>query len=194
MPGKAWTSPEFLTIYTHTLSVSKVHGANMGPTWVLSAPGGPHVGPINIAIRGGLRWIPSLRCSHFFSARDPSLSTDTQPAVGEVTWMACSGSNAPDRHLRWPHTLPVQTAWPGIPTHAAGRVCSPSQMARFMGPTWGLTGAERTQVGPMLAPWTLLSGCLHQAESTGRYSLVIVGKLYHRRLCGLKLGLPPAGC
>ena len=24
---------------------SKVHGANMGPTWALSAPDGPHVGP-----------------------------------------------------------------------------------------------------------------------------------------------------
>ena len=31
---------------------SKVHGANMGPTWVLSAPDGPHVGPMNLAIRG----------------------------------------------------------------------------------------------------------------------------------------------
>ena len=31
---------------------SKVHGANMGPTWVLSAPDGPHVGPMNVAIRG----------------------------------------------------------------------------------------------------------------------------------------------
>ena len=30
---------------------SKVHGANMGPTWVLSAPDGPHVGPKNLAIR-----------------------------------------------------------------------------------------------------------------------------------------------
>ena len=29
---------------------SKVYGANMGPTWVLSAPGGPHVGPMNLAI------------------------------------------------------------------------------------------------------------------------------------------------
>ena len=29
--------------------------------------------------------------------------------------------------------------------------------ARFMGPTWGPPGADRTQVGPMLAPWTLLS-------------------------------------
>ena len=30
---------------------SKVHGANMGPIWVLSAPGGPHVGPMNLAIK-----------------------------------------------------------------------------------------------------------------------------------------------
>ena len=30
---------------------SKVHGANMGPTWVLPSPGGPHVGPMNLAIR-----------------------------------------------------------------------------------------------------------------------------------------------
>ena len=30
---------------------NKVHGANMGPTWVLSSPDGPHVGPMNLAIR-----------------------------------------------------------------------------------------------------------------------------------------------
>ena len=34
---------------------NKVHGANMGPTGVQSAPDGPHVGPMNLAIRGGLR-------------------------------------------------------------------------------------------------------------------------------------------
>ena len=33
---------------------SKVHGANMGPTWVLSAPDGPHVGPMNLAFRVGI--------------------------------------------------------------------------------------------------------------------------------------------
>ena len=36
------------------------------------------------------------------------------------------------------------------------RVCS--LIARFMGPTWGPSGADRTQVCPMLALWTLLSG------------------------------------
>ena len=29
---------------------SKVHGANMGPTWILSAPDGSHGGPMNFAI------------------------------------------------------------------------------------------------------------------------------------------------
>ena len=33
---------------------SKVHGANIGPTWVLSAPDGPHVGLMNFAIRGAI--------------------------------------------------------------------------------------------------------------------------------------------
>ena len=30
---------------------SKVRGENMGPTWVLAAPDGPHVGPMSLAIR-----------------------------------------------------------------------------------------------------------------------------------------------
>ena len=30
---------------------SNVHGANIGPTWAPSAPDGPHVGPMNLAIR-----------------------------------------------------------------------------------------------------------------------------------------------
>ena len=33
-------------------------------------------------------------------------------------------------------------------------------IAKFMGPTWGPSGAARTQVGLMLSPWTLLSGHL----------------------------------
>ena len=35
-----------------------------------------------------------------------------------------------------------------------------SLIRRFMGPTWGPSGSTRTQVGPMLAPWTLLPGYL----------------------------------
>ena len=35
-----------------------------------------------------------------------------------------------------------------------------AQRARFTWPTWGPPGSYRPQVGPTLAPWTLLSGCL----------------------------------
>ena len=44
-----------LSYYNHGIILiypdSKIHGASMGPTWVLSAPDVPHVGPMNPAIR-----------------------------------------------------------------------------------------------------------------------------------------------
>ena len=46
--------------------------------------------------------------------------------------------------------------------------CIYSLIARFMGPTWGPYGADRTQVGPMLAPWTLLSGFVDPDTSAAR--------------------------
>ena len=39
-----------------------------------------------------------------------------------------------------------------------------SLIASFMGPTWGPSGADRTQLGPMLAPWTLLSGMTNNSN------------------------------
>ena len=43
----------YIVLLGHNKSIpdSKVHGANMLPTWVLSAPDGPHVGPTKVAIR-----------------------------------------------------------------------------------------------------------------------------------------------
>ena len=38
-----------------------------------------------------------------------------------------------------------------------------SQIAKFMGPIWGPLGSCRPQMGPMLAPWTLLSGLFGDA-------------------------------
>ena len=40
-------------------------------------------------------------------------------------------------------------------------------IAKLMGPTWGPPGAGRTQVGPMLAPWTLPSGTSSRLEQSG---------------------------
>ena len=39
-----------------------------------------------------------------------------------------------------------------------GMYCSCTLIARFMGPAWGQSGADRTQVGPMLGPETLFCG------------------------------------
>ena len=39
-------------MYTGVDPDSKVHGANMGPTWVLPAPDGPHIGPMNFCYQG----------------------------------------------------------------------------------------------------------------------------------------------
>ena len=45
--------------------------------------------------------------------------------------------------------------------------CVLSQIAEFMGPTRGLPGSCRPQMGPMLAPWTLLSGLMLAWTTTG---------------------------
>ena len=44
-----WNTDWFFAI-TYIYPDSKVHGANMGPTWGRQDPGGPHVGPMNFAI------------------------------------------------------------------------------------------------------------------------------------------------
>ena len=52
---------------------SKVHGANTGPTWVMSAPDGPHVGPMNLAI-----WVVHNSAFNHgcCNGREPSFSLD----------------------------------------------------------------------------------------------------------------------
>ena len=60
-----------------------------------------------------------------------------------------------------------------------------SLIAMFMGPIWGASGADRTQVGPMLAPWTSLSG-LAWAQS-----LFWIIKSYKREIMTVLVPLPP---
>ena len=55
--GPPWQSQMELSPSTNTQTVaeinpdSKVQGPNMGPIWGRQDPGGPHVGPMNFAIR-----------------------------------------------------------------------------------------------------------------------------------------------
>ena len=50
-PAQRWHKGPVLL---ETIPYSNVHGANRGPTWVLSAPDGPYVGPMNLAIRDAM--------------------------------------------------------------------------------------------------------------------------------------------
>ena len=50
---------------------SKIYGANMGPTWGRKDPGGPHVGPMNLAI-----WDPQQGENIILSIETESLSRD----------------------------------------------------------------------------------------------------------------------
>ena len=56
-----WKAGTYLSWISNTIPDSKVHEANMGPTWVLSAPDGPHVGPMNFAIWDGWWWPGNAR-------------------------------------------------------------------------------------------------------------------------------------
>ena len=50
--------------------------------------------------------------------------------------------------------------------------------ANFMGLTWGLPGADRTQVGPMLAPWSLLYGQFNPFDDVKQDRLLVLVMLW----------------
>ena len=133
------------------------HGAN------LSAQSEPHIDSMNLAIRV---------CTHICALLKVVITqSDTNKAsmgmMPTTEWPWCS--NYIWRISHSVSTYPTRTpnAWHGLYNYklcvfglglmAEFRyiICL---IARFMGPTWGPSGAARTQVGPMLAPWTLLSG------------------------------------
>ena len=72
-----------------------------------------------------------------------------------ISWLLCHASL-----IRW--DINVRPYWPlQISIHVLyDPVDMVTQIASFMGPTWGPSGSYRSQIGPMLAPWTLLSGKL----------------------------------
>ena len=64
----------------------------------------------------------------------------------------------------------IMTTYSAVSDHLASWLLifsADTQIARFMGPTWGPSGAGRTQVGPMLATWTLLSGYFIGSQNRG---------------------------
>ena len=62
-------SPHYWLCMRGTTPDSKVHGANMGPSWGRQDLGGPHVGPMNFAImdtNSVIRCCAIRSCQHCF--------------------------------------------------------------------------------------------------------------------------------
>ena len=73
---------------------SKVHGDNIWPTWVLSAPDGPHVGPIDLAIRDSyLMKLTSLTNLLFHSSVPHRISVLTESLTTSPLLYACIDSD-----------------------------------------------------------------------------------------------------
>ena len=82
---------------------SKVHGANMGPTCVLSAPDGPHVGPMNLAIKDFLlcsyHCIISVFCRFILLITYYIIITGTQRCVQSTAVLIQIPTNPSDIYL-----------------------------------------------------------------------------------------------
>ena len=96
-----------------------------------------------------------------------------------------SASLAFVRGIHWSLVTPFISLRNILLTSARPLIEETSLIARFMGPTWGLSGDDRTQVGPMFVPWTLLSGIVrmyHFGPTTAQICWVNLINCRHTRL------------
>ena len=119
----------------------------------------------------------------------------------ELEWLNTPDFYCSETLFVWPLFVKVSSIWPqtsltsskrfdmkGFMWPVAYTVCRlPALIAKFLGPTWGPPGADRTQVGPMLAPGTLLSGYRHNGPGFNRCD---IGR---QRLLNLLSHPPPPG-
>ena len=84
----------------HRVPDSKFHGANQGPTWVLSAPGGTHIGP----------WtLPSV----VYICQSKAIRThDSSVRVGYHSAHSVGGIRR--EVSNWPHGICLYLTWGGI--------------------------------------------------------------------------------
>ena len=96
---------------------SKVHGANMGPTWGRQDPGGPHVGPVNLAIWAALPML--TMCFSVSQGREWSHCRVSSPGVPSggltlaVVWAPVTPPKMPLSHPSFP---PIPTLSSPLPT------------------------------------------------------------------------------
>ena len=113
-----------------------------------------------------LLWLYSVAPQERLSSFSYNWRYNYTAAVNEVNCYDHHNSIMPDRQ----EELLLGMYCSGLlPRHTLFGSHIQSLIARFMGLTWGPSGADRTQVGPMLAPWTLLSGLVLRIPHTAHF-------------------------
>ena len=133
-------------LYTEWFQITKF----MGPTWAHMGPVGPrwaHVGPINLAIRGSYQ-------NETGSLWHVICTKMTHCHLGPDVWVWCHYKRDINKYIK--STLKTIVfnllKWWGIPQlwrmhpwlmfSNVNWISTP--ISRFMGPTWGPSGADRT--------------------------------------------------
>ena len=87
---------------------NKVYGANIVPTWVLSAPGGSHVGPMNLAIMVLWNTLGTV-CKQCLLACSISNCVLDSRAAGRETVLSTTSETV------WVHKVTLLSVWPQWP-------------------------------------------------------------------------------
>ena len=107
----------------------------MGPTWVLSAPDGPHVGPMNLAIRVVSKF-SMMQCFLVMLNKIELKTSLGRQGVWVMVWWA------------------VLTIFVYKHQTTFNLILS-SLIAKFMGPTWGPPWGRQDPSGPHVGPMNL---------------------------------------
>ena len=84
---------------------SKVHGANMGPIWGRQDPGGPHVGPMNLAIWDMHSWIYLFICSVYMGVVESDITGEVCHLRGLLSSHRPHSRTLPDRRAHFWYRL-----------------------------------------------------------------------------------------
>ena len=139
----------------------------MGPTWGPPGSCRPQMGPMYLAIREDIvNSTTATGAEHISESEltkdDPYLALKGKLRCVywkgfEDNWLCYTSTMMYTKQLKIQTSLVITCSnmtWYCI----QHRNDKSTLIARFVEPTWGSSGTDRTQVGPMLAPWTSLSG------------------------------------
>ena len=91
---------------------NKVHGAKMGPTWVLSAPDGPHVGPMNLPIRDCTQLYPQSVSWRWDRSILPQSPLSLQSLNGGSSWNY--QSDLPSTEFKYIYVIQIASELSGL--------------------------------------------------------------------------------